>query len=171
VAEYGLCFAFPQEESEVKKTYMAIQTEIAKLQKQAEAARKAEVAEVVARIKQAISVYGFTAEDLGFGRAPIPRRRGNKEAQPVPGRSTGVARYRDPTTGKTWTGQGRPPAWIADAKDRDLFLIGSTIGRRSVKPKQPASKRAPSASKTNLRSLGVVGGPTPSATPLESLAA
>ena len=33
-----------------------------------------------------------------------------------------AAKYRDPTTGKTWTGRGVAPKWIA-GKDRDAFRI------------------------------------------------
>lgn len=33
------------------------------------------------------------------------------------------AKYRDPATGKEWTGRGKPPNWIKDAPDRDAFLI------------------------------------------------
>jgi DNA-binding protein H-NS len=36
-----------------------------------------------------------------------------------------VPRYRDPQTGKTWTGQGRAPSWIADTDDRTRYLIPS----------------------------------------------
>jgi DNA-binding protein H-NS len=32
-------------------------------------------------------------------------------------------KYRDPDSGKTWTGRGVAPKWIA-GKDRDTFLIG-----------------------------------------------
>ncbi|KWA84203.1 hypothetical protein WL29_22850 [Burkholderia ubonensis] len=32
-------------------------------------------------------------------------------------------KYRDPESGATWTGRGRAPAWIAEAADRDQFLI------------------------------------------------
>ncbi|WP_071763704.1 H-NS histone family protein [Burkholderia ubonensis] len=32
------------------------------------------------------------------------------------------AKYRDPKTGVTWSGRGRPPAWI-NGKDRSMFTI------------------------------------------------
>jgi DNA-binding protein H-NS len=37
-------------------------------------------------------------------------------------KSAGTAKYRDPATGRTWTGRGKPPAWI-QGKDRSQFLI------------------------------------------------
>jgi DNA-binding protein H-NS len=37
-------------------------------------------------------------------------------------KSPGTPKYRDPATGKTWTGRGKPPVWI-QGKDRSQFLI------------------------------------------------
>ena len=106
------------------KTYSEIKAEIAKLETQAQAARKSEVAGVVAKIKAAIEAYGITAADLGFGRAAaktVTKKNGSKKKNA----STGVPKYRDPKTGKTWTGRGKPPTWIAGVKNRDAYLIGT----------------------------------------------
>ena len=101
------------------KTYASIQAEITKLQKEAQALRHAEVTKVIAGIKAAITTYGLTAQDLGLnGRRAARAKANGKKATTV-----GVARYRDPKTGKTWTGRGKPPAWIARAKNRDAYLI------------------------------------------------
>ena len=43
-------------------------------------------------------------------------RRGTYNTKPV------KPKYRDPVSGKTWSGRGRIPAWIA-GKDRTAFLI------------------------------------------------
>jgi hypothetical protein len=34
------------------------------------------------------------------------------------------AMYKDKNSGATWSGRGRAPRWIAEAKDRSKFLIG-----------------------------------------------
>ena len=47
-------------------TLAALNAQIAALQAQADALRKKEVAEVVAKIKDAITHYGLTATDLGL---------------------------------------------------------------------------------------------------------
>jgi DNA-binding protein H-NS len=107
------------------KTYTQIQAEIAKLEKQANAARKGEIAGVVKRIKEAIAEYGLTAQDLGFSRGKAtakPAAKARKNGKPT---TVGVAKYRDPATGKTWTGRGKPPDWIKGVKNRDQFLIGA----------------------------------------------
>jgi DNA-binding protein H-NS len=68
------------------KTYTQIQAEIAKLERQANAARKGEVAGVVKRIKEAIAEYGLTAQDLGFSRgkaAAKPAAKPRKNGKPA----------------------------------------------------------------------------------------
>ena len=107
------------------KTYTQIQAEIAKLEKQANAARKGEIAGVVKRIKEAIAEYGLTAQDLGFSRGTAATKRATKARKNGKPAAVGVAKYRDPATGKTWTGRGKPPNWIKGAKNRDQFLVGT----------------------------------------------
>lgn len=34
-----------------------------------------------------------------------------------------AAKYRDPKTGATWSGMGRAPGWIVNARNREKFLI------------------------------------------------
>ena len=55
------------------KSLIAIKAEIAKLEKQAEAMRKAEVSSVITKIKGAIPIYALTACDLGLGRDKASR--------------------------------------------------------------------------------------------------
>jgi DNA-binding protein H-NS len=109
------------------KTYTEIQAEIARLEKQASAARKGEAAGVIERIKEAIAEYGLTAEDLGFSRGKAATKatakRAAKASESEKPTTIGVAKYRDPATGKTWTGRGKPPDWIKVVKNRDQLLI------------------------------------------------
>ncbi|MGY6125490.1 H-NS family nucleoid-associated regulatory protein [Paraburkholderia strydomiana] len=53
------------------------------------------------------------------------------------------ALYRHPKSGATWSGRGRAPAWIADAKDRNRFLIDSA----TAADKKPVVKKAPTVKK------------------------
>ena len=111
------------------KTFAAIKAEIAKLERAAETARRTEVAGVVGRIKEAIAAYGLTAHDLGLGMGSKTAKSANgvtTRSRKISGPVVGAAKYRDPSTGQTWTGRGRPPQWIVEAKDRDAFLIHST---------------------------------------------
>jgi DNA-binding protein H-NS len=92
-------------------SYKDLQTQIEKLQKQADQAREKEVAAVVAQIRGMMSDYGISASDLG-----ISARRKRKTGTTV------APKYQNPQTGETWTGRGRAPKWI-DGKDRTKFAI------------------------------------------------
>lgn len=89
-------------------TYKQLLAEKEKLEAQLEEARQAEVAAVIAQIQSLMADYGLTVEDLAT------RRRKRKVQRPT-------AKYRDPKTGKTWSGRGRAPAWLG--KNRDRYLI------------------------------------------------
>jgi len=129
------------------KTYMALKSEIARLEKQAEALRKNELKDVIAKIRHAIDEYGLTAADLGFGAAGRkPAGKSARKAAKGRAAKAGVAKYRDPATGQTWTGHGRPPAWIAAAKNRDDYLIAAAPSAR-----QRAAKAAKKKSATRAR--------------------
>ncbi|TJY61963.1 H-NS histone family protein [Sinimarinibacterium sp. CAU 1509] len=94
-------------------TYNELISQIESLKKQAEAQRKAELAEVIQDIKQKMAEYGIKISDLS-GKAPGKR-------------STVAAKYRNEATGETWTGRGKPPKWLAEAEakgtPRTQFLI------------------------------------------------
>lgn len=96
--------------------YADLKAQIAKLQSQAEEARRTEIDNVVADIRQKIAEYGLTAQDLGFAVA-AKRGRPPKKA-PLP------AKYQDPKSGNTWSGRGKPPKWIV-GKNRERYLIGA----------------------------------------------
>lgn len=97
-------------------TFKELKEQMAALEAQAAAARAAEFDEVLADIRAKVVDFGFTERDI-FGRG-----RGGRAT-----RSRGVvpAKYRDPKTGATWSGRGRAPDWIKNAKNRDRFLISS----------------------------------------------
>ena len=120
-------------------TLASIKKQIADLQKKAEALVKAESRDVIAKVKSLIDKYQLSAEDLGFaaGRAaattgsvskaakPAKAKRGAGARKKTASKSVGVAMYQDPKSGKTWTGRGKPPNWLAGVKDRSAFLIGA----------------------------------------------
>jgi DNA-binding protein H-NS len=91
------------------RTLKQIESAIEKLQREADELRKAEVAGVVERIREAIAVYRLTPEQL-FGKAKTPKKRAGK----VAGNGAGRIKYRD-DAGNTWTGRGRRPQWYLDA--------------------------------------------------------
>ena len=81
-------------------TYQELKAQAEALIKQAEEVRKVENRELIARIREMIRENGITAEQLGFA----PAGKGSRTKAP--------AKYRDPMTGKTWSGRGRTPLWL-----------------------------------------------------------
>ena len=141
------------------KTYKAVRSQIAKLERQAESLRKNELKTVIAQIRKTVSDYGLTAADLGLGnKAAKPGRKPGKGKRRGSA-SVGVPKYRDPATQQTWTGRGRPPAWIAAAKNRDDYLIDAAKAaapRRKTKPAATvkatrATAKKPTAPKKKAR--------------------
>jgi DNA-binding protein H-NS len=101
------------------KTYIQIQKQIETLQREADKLKRKEVDDVIAKIKEAIRVYGLTAADLGLD-GPAASRRGTavrKRGRPATrGKSRGPAmvKYRD-ESGNTWGGRGPRPQWLREA--------------------------------------------------------
>lgn len=89
-------------------TYQNLLARKAELDAQIAAAQAERKAEGIAAARALIAEHGLTAADV------FPQ--GKKAA------SVGAPKYRDPDTGATWTGRGKPPNWI-NGKDRESFLI------------------------------------------------
>lgn len=98
-------------------TYKELVQQIEKLQQQAENLRKKELQDVIAEVKAKIQQYGLSAFDLGLAR-------GKSKSS---AKGTVKPKYKNPATGKTWTGRGRAPKWIVEAeeagKKRESFRI------------------------------------------------
>ncbi|MFN9475118.1 H-NS family nucleoid-associated regulatory protein [Acidovorax sp.] len=75
-------------------------------------ARKRELSDAVSQVRSLIAEFGLTQADIFSG---------GKRKSSTAGTSV-AAKYRDPATGSTWTGRGKPPLWIRD-KDRSAFEI------------------------------------------------
>ena len=98
-------------------TYQELMAKKAELDAQLESLRATEVAGVIAQIQALMADYGLSVDDLapkrGRGRPARAATSASKVALP--------AKYRDPKTGKTWSGRGRAPAWLGKRPER--FLI------------------------------------------------
>ena len=82
------------------------------LDRQIKAARERELTDAIALVRKTVTVFGLTASDVF---RPCVRRSLSKGTKVEP-------KYRNPETGETWTGRGKPPVWIRNA-DRDSFRI------------------------------------------------
>ena len=98
-------------------TYAELLAQRRELDAKIEAMRKEEQATAIAKIREMVEAYELSVADV------FPSGRGAKDR--APGSTSVVApKYRDPATGQTWTGRGKPPKWIAD-KDRSQFAIAA----------------------------------------------
>ena len=99
-------------------TLASLNRQIAALQAQADALRKKEVAEVVAKIKDAIAHYGLTAADLGLAtvarKSAKPPAAGGRKPANKRHKTVGHVKYRRPAP--TYAGRSaRLPAKAAHA--------------------------------------------------------
>lgn len=95
-------------------------TTLAELIKQKEAleaqitiTRQTELSDAISKVKALVAEHGLTQKDV-FG--------GFKGSKKSKGGGKVAAKYRDPSSGQTWTGRGKAPKWI-DGQDRSKFLI------------------------------------------------
>ena len=95
-------------------------TTLAELIKQKEAldsqianTRQAELSDAISKVKALVAEHGLTQKDV-FGSS--------KGAKKSSGRSKVAAKYRDPSSGQSWSGRGKAPKWI-DGQDRSNFAI------------------------------------------------
>lgn len=91
------------------KTLNALLAERTQLDAAIARARKEESQEALKKVHQLVAEFGFTAQQV------FPWKPAVKKVTP---------KYRDEKSGATWTGRGKPPAWIA-GKNREDFLMES----------------------------------------------
>ncbi|MFM0516609.1 MULTISPECIES: H-NS histone family protein [Caballeronia] len=132
-------------------TLKQMQAKLKKLQAQAEQLIAKRAQAVLDDIRAMMERHGLTTADIDKHGKKIKRAAKPKVALPAPaGRHKAMtklakkgklpAKYRNPKTGETWSGWARPPAWIANVKDRSKFLIDADSAETAVKPKAAAKK-------------------------------
>lgn len=84
------------------------------LEKQIAETRETELAAAIAQVKALVAEHQLTQSDI-FGTT-----RGLKKVKAV--KTKVAAKYRDPETGKEWSGRGIAPKWLA-GKDKTKYLI------------------------------------------------
>ncbi|KQP13728.1 H-NS family nucleoid-associated regulatory protein [Pseudorhodoferax sp. Leaf267] len=88
------------------------------LERQIQEARQRENQEAVDKVRALVAEFELTADDI-FGN---PRRAGKSGKVSASAGQKVAPKYRNPATGDTWTGRGKPPKWIAD-QNREQYLI------------------------------------------------
>lgn len=134
-------------------TLESLQAKIQKLQAQAEALIAKNSRVVIEKIRALMAEHGLTTAD-------IDAHAGGKKRGPKLGAKSAfvakasAAKYQDPKTGATWSGHGRAPGWIANAKDRSKFLIQGGAKVTVATPAGAVSK-AKTAVKKASKAVGV----------------
>jgi DNA-binding protein H-NS len=132
-------------------TLEQIKDKMKKLQEQAEKLIAKRAQSVITDIRKLMEEHGLTTADIEPNSAEKKNRGRAVSKSTAPTRkvpsTTAVngarpAKYRHAKTGATWTGHGRAPAWIADAKDRSKFLIDGTDAGSGSKLKTAVKKAA-----------------------------
>lgn len=130
----------------------AIKKQIAALEAEAERIVKQEMSDAIAKVKEIMSTFGLTVEHLQ-ATVSSANQVTSKKATPKP-LGKGIAKYADPKTGKTWSGFGRAPAWIAGAKNRDAFLVDkSGIKAPEAAFTAPVAKKKSAAKKASVKKV------------------
>lgn len=141
-------------------TLDAINQKIAKLQKQAEVMVEKQSSIGLAKIRDLMHRHGLSLADI---ERFVGKRRGRKPGVKAangaakslhPSAHPVAPKYADPKTGATWTGRGRAPAWIRDARDRSKFLIEAGAAPKAAGAKKAAVKRA-AAKKAGAKTAAV----------------
>ncbi|MDR5817677.1 H-NS histone family protein [Caballeronia sp. LZ033] len=136
-------------------TLKQIQARLRKLQERAESLIADHAQAVLDDIRTMMERHGLTTGDIERHRRKAKRAAKPNVAIPAPSKRHEAvnraakkgklpAKYRNPETGETWSGWARPPAWIANVKDRSRFLIDAEGVEIAVKSKaKPAAKSKP----------------------------
>ena len=83
------------------------------LDKQITELRQQQRSDAISKAQALIKDFELTQQDLFDGA---------RGAQKVKATSKVAAKYRDPETGKEWSGRGLPPKWLQE-KNKEQFLI------------------------------------------------
>ncbi|MBJ2139853.1 H-NS histone family protein [Delftia acidovorans] len=97
--------------------YQTLLAKRAQLDAQIAAARAAERTQAILQLRELTLQARALADEHGITTDELfPNSKAKKSA------SVGAPKYRDPATGVTWTGRGKPPNWI-NGKDREQYQI------------------------------------------------
>ena len=78
------------------------------IEQQIEQTKKQERGAAVAKVRALMTEYGLTLADLGGGKPPAKAKSGG-------GTGKVAAKYRNASTGETWSGRGLQPRWLKAA--------------------------------------------------------
>ena len=96
-------------------TYKELVAQREALEKQIAQARQNEISQAVIKVRELVAEFGLTPKDVFSSSKSFKTRSSGSGVKVAP-------KYRNPTTGETWTGRGKAPKWIS-GKDRTQYQI------------------------------------------------
>ncbi|WP_074171400.1 H-NS family nucleoid-associated regulatory protein [Caballeronia temeraria] len=90
---------------------------------------------MIKQIRGLMAQYEITIEDIAASTD-----KASTMTQVQTSQRSAAAKYADPKTGATWSGRGRAPAWIANARNRDAFLVANG-GESATRAPLPAVRK------------------------------
>ena len=115
------------------KSLSRIQSQIEKLQKEADAMRSA----AIARIRKEMAQRGLTAEDL-FVKPRSPFAGKGRRTKPATAEAK-APKYAD-GTGNTWGGMGKRPTWLREALEAGRTLAEFLVSADAPTPASAAKR-------------------------------
>lgn len=86
------------------------------LEQKIQESRQIVLSDAIAKVRAIVADYGLTKHDV-FGGAYFA-----KSAKPNATKTKVAAKYRDPVSGRGWSGRGLTPRWLL-GRDKSEFLI------------------------------------------------
>lgn len=90
-------------------TVAELMAQKAEIEKKIAEAQREERASAIAQVRALMAQHGLTVADLASRSALAPRAATGKAVSKV------AAKYRDPSTGNSWSGRGLKPNWLKAA--------------------------------------------------------
>ncbi|MFL9965133.1 H-NS family nucleoid-associated regulatory protein [Paraburkholderia sediminicola] len=146
-------------------TLEQIEAKMKNLKTQAEALAAKKTQAVVDQIRDIMSKHGLTTADIEAKTSAKRATKGQKVSAAAGKtknadvtKAKAAPKYQHPKTGATWTGHGRAPAWIAEAKNRNRFLISGAAEVAVAANAGVVSRVKTAVNKTASKSVGATGG-------------
>jgi DNA-binding protein H-NS len=93
----------------------------AEIEKKIAEAQREEKSSAIAQVKALMAQHGLSVADLA-SRAPVSGRATSAKSG-----AKVAAKYRDPSTGSTWSGRGLKPNWLKAALDSGKSLTDFAV--------------------------------------------
>lgn len=97
--------------SELQQQINQAEAKVNELREKLAQQKNDERVQAIAAARELIKTHQLSAADLGLAGKKSATRK-----EPATGgkRSKVAPKYKDPSSGKTWAGRGKTPAWLAD---------------------------------------------------------